>query len=356
MNARNLRNVLILELVFVIGSLFLFFSFSSPHIVVLCKIQECDNLQTTNVQHSRFDIEPIISVHAYSSASYVEHTPIFIGGNADFLSQAASEGWPGTGTIEEPIIISGYKITSSSRKLIEINNTDLHFQVIDNVLDGINGIYDGIFLTNTTFASIVNNTISNSLAGITLFTGNQTVLKSNTAYNNVWDGISIIFSDANIISNNILYSNGHEEEGNGILIHLCEGNVIINNSIYNNIKYGIDVFSSDYNNISWNNFIDNNPGGTSQASDTGHHNSFMYNYWADWTSPDNDSDGLVDVPYKIDGTAGNTDPYPLAPPDDLTTEISTTSSWVLRTSSFSFLVVCFTLSIFIIVLNKRKKT
>jgi hypothetical protein len=37
------------------------------------------------------------------------------------------------------------------------------------------------------------------------------------------------------------------------------------------------------------------------------------NYWYDWTSPDNNSDGIVDSPYgPLDGGANVKDNYPLA--------------------------------------------
>ena len=38
------------------------------------------------------------------------------------------------------------------------------------------------------------------------------------------------------------------------------------------------------------------------------------NYWSDWTTPDQDTDGIVDFPYNISGTAGAKDYFPLADP------------------------------------------
>ncbi len=40
-------------------------------------------------------------------------------------------------------------------------------------------------------------------------------------------------------------------------------------------------------------------------------NDIYYNYWSDWTTPDANSDKLVDIPYLIEGTANNQDQYPL---------------------------------------------
>jgi hypothetical protein len=50
------------------------------------------------------------------------------------------------------------------------------------------------------------------------------------------------------------------------------------------------------------------------AEDDGTGNVFNQNYWDDWTSPDNDYDGIVDAAYPIVGDASNSDPEPLVFP------------------------------------------
>jgi nitrous oxidase accessory protein NosD len=95
--------------------------------------------------------------------------------------------------------------------------------------------------------------------------------------------------------------------------------VLSDNTISYNNKYGIVLdhgqgWSSSNNSVSWNRFLGNNPNGTSQAYDEGLNNTFRYNYWDDWISPDVDDDGIVDVPYSIDGAAGNQDQFPLSTP------------------------------------------
>jgi nitrous oxidase accessory protein NosD len=39
--------------------------------------------------------------------------------------------------------------------------------------------------------------------------------------------------------------------------------------------------------------------------------SYGGNYWADWTTPDSNGDGIVDLPYWIDGPAAAKDFLPL---------------------------------------------
>ncbi|MFX0174402.1 MAG: hypothetical protein ACFE9L_21195, partial [Candidatus Hodarchaeota archaeon] len=53
--------------------------------------------------------------------------------------------------------------------------------------------------------------------------------------------------------------------------------------------------------------------GTSQAYDEGENNTFDYNYWDDWITPDTNYDGIVDRPYPIAGPENNTDLHPRAP-------------------------------------------
>ena len=43
--------------------------------------------------------------------AYTLHDPIKIEGDEDFAAQAASEGWPGDGSEENPYVIEGYEIT-----------------------------------------------------------------------------------------------------------------------------------------------------------------------------------------------------------------------------------------------------
>ncbi|MHA1126435.1 MAG: NosD domain-containing protein [Candidatus Heimdallarchaeota archaeon] len=120
----------------------------------------------------------------------------------------------------------------------------------------------------------------------------------------------------------------------GILISECTNITIINNTINENYR-GVDFTESenctfvynlfkennDYaidddsnvgmNYIYYNNFIDNNDGGSSQAYDYQSANLWYNsltnegNYWSDW---------IGSGPYYIDGNANAIDPYPLSDP------------------------------------------
>jgi len=72
----------------------------------------------------------------------------------------------------------------------------------------------------------------------------------------------------------------------------------------------------------WNNiFYHNNGTGDTydpllvQAYDDGTNNWWNStegygNFWSDWTTPDNDFNGIVDIPYNISGSSGAKDYYP----------------------------------------------
>jgi hypothetical protein len=95
---------------------------------------------------------------------------------------------------------------------------------------------------------------------------------------------------------------------------------IYDNLICNNPGIGVSIYGGMYNRI-WNNtFIGNNGSGI-QAYDIGANNwntsgspHGYGNYWDDWTTPDANSDGIVDNPYSIMGSAGAEDYYPLVSP------------------------------------------
>jgi parallel beta-helix repeat protein len=188
----------------------------------------------------------------------------------------------------------------------------------------------GIFLKSTTSSLILNNEISsNNQSGIVCQSSwetpiSQNTISSNTITNNGEDGIHLLYSMNDTLNNNIVTENCKE----GISFVSSEGNTLTNNTIANNSWYGIAFSSSShYNRVQSNNFTGNNPDGKSQAIDNGTHNTFEYNFWDDWSIPDTNADGLVDVPYLIDGETNNFDWYPIARlPPSPTTSLSLTHS------------------------------
>lgn len=137
------------------------------------------------------------------------------------------------------------------------------------------------------------------------------------------DGVGILVMDSDntsIINNNCSY-NGYI----GVYLSNSSDNVLISNTMCFNSYYGMYIEMGSRNLISNNTFIGNN-GATGtynashiQAFDTGTGNWWngtdeRGNYWSDWTKPDSDMNGIVDVPYSLDGSAAAKDFYPLTNP------------------------------------------
>ncbi|MHA2306841.1 MAG: right-handed parallel beta-helix repeat-containing protein, partial [Candidatus Hodarchaeales archaeon] len=290
---------------------------------------------------------------------FLSNEPIYIDENADF----ATLGFPGDGTSSNPYLIEGYTIVNSTTYSIYIHNTNAHFIIRNNLLDCVTGSKDGILLSNVTNGVIENNLIrngrngilfysysdnntvtinaiyNNTLSGIQLTSANNNTILRNTinGYNYTYYGIFLNFSNSlNTITNNTIYNNS--EQGinmlgstnntvisntiynntlNGIYLDFITHNSTIeSNIIYNNTNKGLILFSADDNTIAWNTFITNPSGGPgfSQAEDGGSSNTFKFNYWDHWINPDADGNGIVDNSYSINGSAGNSDPFPLKYP------------------------------------------
>ena len=67
-----------------------------------------------------------------------------------------------------------------------------------------------------------------------------------------------------------------------------------------------------YNNGATDNYDSNHIQGYNNGTNYWGHKG-RGNYWSDWTTPDNNHDGIVDNPYALDGD-GAQDNYPLVNP------------------------------------------
>jgi len=243
----------------------------------------------------------IPSTPVLARIAYTSHATISIGGNQQFTN-ASGVVW-GSGTVADPYIIEGWDINASSAGGIRIDNTSAYFIVRDCYVHDGGSSYYGIYLSS----------VSNS------------ILSNNTCSNNGY-GIGLAFSSGNTLSNNTCSSNNW----GGIYLNSSSDNTIVWNQICNNFRYGIHVeavpsWPADGNMI-WNNTLAYNFGsrdyyipwenGAGQGRDDGtanHWSSSGYgNYWSDWSLLDDDSNGIVDVPYSLVGSAGAIDYYPIS--------------------------------------------
>ncbi|MHA2211712.1 MAG: right-handed parallel beta-helix repeat-containing protein, partial [Candidatus Thorarchaeota archaeon] len=203
---------------------------------------------------------------------------------------------------------NGFRLTSSSHNnTLEVNFVE---QNGDNFESGI--LVESGSHNNT----IVGNWLRSNFHGVELnATSNNTVL-SNTIFANT---IGICLTES--ASYNEIQSNDLCKAIYGIPnligIQISENafeNKIENNTIGDCTSHGLVTDITTFNNtVRFNNFVENNLGGSSQAFLWSPDDDVVNNFWNEWTSPDSEPDGIVDIPYQCDGPGYN-DSYPLALP------------------------------------------
>lgn len=221
------------------------------------------------------------------------HSPILINNNSDFTVQAAIENWTGDGTISNPYVIEGVTFQGDNH-LIEIRNTNVYFIIRNCILSQAssafylyqvsnghlfnNTIVEGaIFLENSEYNSLSNNTVVNSNlrgiylshsgnnvlsnnlvttcdeVGIHLYFSPHCTLSHNTVTGNARTGILADFSDNSALQNNIVTNNREE----GICLYFSENCSVTDNFLMNNREQGIRLHRSA-NNVITNNDLGNN--------------------------------------------------------------------------------------------------
>ena len=250
-------------------------------------------------------------------------------------------------------IIDG-QANSNVIRVIKNNVTIKGFTVKNS---GTGSMDTGIKLNNAQNCLISNNNISNNCIGIYISGGSDNKIKSNNMSSNNRTGIRISYSDNNNISNNNIENNGNGTflpiqipfQIGGITIlesnnNLFSYNILTNNNhssirlwiskenkiLFNKIQdhdYGIYWnWSGSKNNIIYlNNFINNinNIGGSNsyQSYNSTQIISYIYNdtnfirylgnYWDNYIGKDLDGDGIGDTTYSVNS---NQDLYPLIKP------------------------------------------
>ncbi|MHA1292447.1 MAG: NosD domain-containing protein, partial [Promethearchaeota archaeon] len=255
-----------------------------------------------------------------------------------------------------------------------LNNTDSDISLM---FSGGNSLYKniiqkswrGIYLEMSTNNSILENNISLSLnngKGIYMVNSYYNMIQENNIHNIDEEGILL----ENFCENNIIYKNSIGFNDKGIyLVDNSQRNHIVENKIFNSTDVQIHLFDSglnrielnnivngsidgiliessgvkddhnviQYNNFTknqgfgvninqfsisnlviFNNFKNNNKGGIQGYSwsnlNKWDNSSFKHgNYWDNHTSPDNNSDGIIDNPYRITGSISY-DQFPLKYP------------------------------------------
>ncbi len=188
---------------------------------------------------------------------FTDHDPIYIISNQNFTDTAnlPENQWPGDGSKDDPYVIKGLNITSSTSRGIWITNVDFYFTITDCFVKATSsGLGDGIILSLTKNGLVINNTIEDSgRYGVYMSSSQNNTIFNNTISNCTYDGVycGSFASDNDIVDNTIFNCT------NGIGVGTDESyNYIANNTIYQNEK-GIR-FSSSANNTVFSNTITDN--------------------------------------------------------------------------------------------------
>jgi parallel beta-helix repeat protein len=199
--------------------------------------------------------------------------------------------------------VTSSTVPENSGGVILLNSTNIDVKNLH-----IDNSSFGIQIISSNKITIQNNTILNGITGIHILNSNANFLINNAVENNLFKGILIENSSLNRVENNTVISN--KDLGISLILQ-SNNNTIKLNKIINNQHHGISISEKSKQNLVKNNqFYSNNQGG-SQAYDNGTFNEFILNYWNDWVAPDSDNNGIVDIPYIIEGTIFNYDNYPV---------------------------------------------
>lgn len=305
-----------------------------------------DNVTVKNVSISGFSYGVYLYGSSYgtvadnsiSNCSYAiymrpDTTHATICGNA--TSNNAYAGIRGWDLAEGPYVIT--ENTSSGDGyygvyLADVSDCEVSF-------NSASSVGHGIYMARASYCTVADNVVSDSYSGglVVHYLANSEVCRniiSESMATGLYLGIS---------NNNDVYGNAISgSDAGGMRLMSCVGNAVHNNEISGSANFGLLISSGGDNSVYENaitgtaghglylsyasnnsfysnNFIDN----TTQVFMMGSGsvgNIFNLplpvggNHWSDWTGPDADSDGFVDVPYAF---FGGQDYLPLADPISL---------------------------------------
>jgi len=201
--------------------------------------------------------------------------------------------------------LSHHGININQRKNITIKNLNIErFRV-------------GVMISDSSNINIIDNNFSANYYSIRMDYSSFNVIRGNNI--RYQEGIWLYHSDNNQILNNEI------SNANGIKLSTSSGITILRNNLVGNDPA---LFLAGTSNVTYyhNNFIDNHANiiitSSKYAGVNFADNGSMGNYWSDHVYPDEDGDGIIDVPYVKD--ENNTDRFPLLYPYDIENDIPST--------------------------------
>jgi parallel beta-helix repeat protein len=235
-----------------------------------------------------------------SEPSLTPHDPISITSDSDL------EVFPGSGTAEDPYLIEGYNISTTSTNGILINGTTKFFVVrncyVDADTSGIliwcvadgtatienntcsNNILHAIDIYYSVGSTVTHNNCNNNNKGIHIFHSSSSTVTNNICNNSSGYDIFIGYSSSSTVANNSC----SESQGSGIRLYYSDGSTVTNNTCNNNAVGGITLYGSDGSTVTNNTCNNNNFGirlyysdGSNIANNTCNNNNlygiYLYN-------------------------------------------------------------------------------
>ncbi|MHA1948859.1 MAG: right-handed parallel beta-helix repeat-containing protein [Candidatus Thorarchaeota archaeon] len=193
------------------------------------------------------------STQVSSTLSQIAHDSVIITSDASWISQ----GWPGSGTPEDPYRIVSLWISSEANWGIWVSNTNAHF-VVSNCLIS-EGPDEGIHLQNCHNATIEDTTITGLPDGIVVEDTSYLTIdnceSTSTNYGMFLDGVSIAtisdsrfsgdFVACEIVDSLVMFNNNNiTNSDTGILAEGLIAGQFYNNTFNNCATYGLDLEDS----------------------------------------------------------------------------------------------------------------
>ncbi|MGA1822676.1 MAG: right-handed parallel beta-helix repeat-containing protein [Thermoplasmatota archaeon] len=249
-----------------------------------------------------------------------------VGGGGNRIENCLADG--NTGVLGDS---GGIRIIDSNDNIIDRSVCSVNYGDGIGIMSSVNGetppsgnlvidcesnfnVY-GIFLGETGRNDVVNCTFrSNNVGVYTFHSRNSRVVDSLIEKNEY--GVKIVLGGEMAMTNSSIIEND-----DGVRIISSSGNTFTGNNISGNGRMGIMLTVEDNyggtssDNLFWENIIDGNGPDQRQVIDNGKRTSWddgsSGNYWGDHQSPDEDGDGVVDIPREIDGDDPRSDRFPL---------------------------------------------
>jgi len=162
--------------------------------------------------------------------------------------------------------------------------------------------------------TIINNIFVNNTCGVYSLYSDHNIISGNKFSHNTQYGMYLYTSsDYNIIENNIFYCNDYALRIKGSNHNNVSRNIFLQN------RHGLYLCCGSHDNIIFCNiFKENEEWDVEDSFNNKYDNGTVGNYWDVFHKPeqgayDENNDGIVDSPFKIEGGV-NRDNYPLATP------------------------------------------